>query len=171
LLQRKEGKFTGWIGYTLSWTNRTFPTINFGKTFPYKYDRRHDISFVLSYKINEKIDFSGTWVYASGNAITLAIANYQGFVYNNNYPMLTNTLQYYGGRNNFRMPAYHRADIGFNFHSSNKWGSGTWNISVYNLYNRWNPFFIFYTNEGGKEVAKQVTLFPLIPSVSYGFKF
>lgn len=171
LLQRKEGKFTGWIGYTLSWTNRTFPTINFGRTFPYKYDRRHDISFVLSYKINEKIDFSGTWVYASGNAITLAIANYQGFVYNNNYPTLTNTLQYYGGRNNFRMPAYHRADIGFNFHTSNKWGSGTWNISVYNLYNRWNPFFIFYTNEGGKEVAKQVTLFPLIPSVSYGFKF
>jgi len=168
LVQRKEGRLTGWIGYTLSWTNRTFPTINFGKTFPYKYDKRHDISFVISYKLNDNIDLSGTWVYSSGAAVTLATAKYLALQDGAYQSML---IDYYSGRNSFRMPAYHRADIGVNFYRKKKWGTGVWNVSVYNLYNRWNPYFIFYTSEDGKEVAKQVSLFPIIPSLSYAFKF
>lgn len=174
LFQRKEGAYTGWVGYTLSWTDRTFPTINFGKTFPYKYDKRHDVSFVLSYKINSKLDVSGTWVYSSGTAITLAVAQYNAF---GEYHDVTQNggfnqpIDFYGGRNNFRMPSYHRADIGLNYRIVKKWGESVWNVSIYNLYNRWNPYFIFYANENGRDVAKQVSLFPIIPSVSYGFKF
>lgn len=172
-LQRKKGQLTGWIGYTLSWTNRQFPNINFGKIYPYKYDRRHDFEIVASYKINDHIDVSATWVYGTGNAITLPVAEYEPaaesqFYYSN--------VQYYGDKNSYRMPAYHRMDVGANFtkekHIGKRKYERTWNVSVYNLYNRKNPYYVYIGHDkSGNKVGKRVSLFPIIPSVSYNFKF
>ncbi len=184
-LQKKKGKFTGWIGYTLSWSKRQFPNINEGRVYPYKYDRRHDMSVVLSYKTKDGIDFAVTWVYGTGNSISLPIAEYPasgwspagnvnggGFMGQGYDPSYAGTIQYYGDKNSFRMAAYHRLDVGINFTKEKAWGTRTWSIGAYNAYNRKNPFFLYsgYTDTG-KKVFKQVTLFPIIPSISYSFKF
>jgi hypothetical protein len=169
-IQKKTGKFTGWIGYTISRTDRQFTQINDGNPFPYKYDRRHDISFVLSYNINEKVDISGTWVYGTGNALTLPIARY------NSLPMPGQwgyqwELEHFGDRNSFRMGAYHRMDLGMNFKRKTSWGERIFNISVYNAYNRRNPFFYEMRNDQRGRHVVQYSLFPLIPAISYNFKF
>ena len=169
-VQKKSGNATGWIGYTLSWTERQFPTINFGEKFPYKYDRRHDLSFVLNYKISDHIDISGTWVYGTGNAITLPIARYYAF--SDNGFNWYNEIQHYGSRNDFRMRSYHRMDLGVNFRKETRWGERTINLSVYNAYNRKNPFFYMLGHDQrGNRQMKQYSLFPIIPSISYNFKF
>ncbi|HET6243546.1 MAG: TonB-dependent receptor [Bacteroidetes bacterium] len=170
-VQKKTGRTTGWIGYTLSWTERQFPEINFGEKFPYKYDRRHDISFVLNYKITDNIDVSGTWVYGTGNAITLPIARYIAMPEYSSY-YYSSEIEHYESRNGFRMRAYHRMDLGVNFRKVKKWGERTINVSVYNAYNRKNPYFYAFSNdEGGNRVIKQYSLFPILPSISYNFKF
>lgn len=183
-LQKKVGRLTGWIGYTLSWTQMKFPELNGGKPFWARYDRRHDISIVGSYKIKKDINFAATWVYGTGNAVTIA----QGYVPGNNhqmsaYPILWspelqsyNNFIDYGTRNNFRMEAYHRLDVGLQFHKKRKKGIETWEISVYNAYNQANPFFYYGTNEVNNKGEvysrlKKVTLFPVIPSISWSFKF
>jgi len=168
-LQRKEGKLTGWIGYTLSWTNRKFPTINSGKTYPYKYDRRHDFELVLNYDINERINVAGTWVYGTGNAISMPLATYSPAEGVSPY----GDFNYYGDKNNVRMPAYHRLDLGVSFKKKKRWGERSWTIGVYNAYSRMNPFYIYVdTKEGSHErVIKQGSLFPILPSISYNFKF
>lgn len=168
-VQKKSGNTTGWVGYTLSWTNRQFTNLNFGEKYPYRYDRRHDVSITISHKVNEKIDLAGTWVFGTGNAVTLPIASYEAYVNNDYY---SNSVEYYQGQNGFRMAPYHRLDFGINFHKEKKWGQRTWNISVYNLYSRQNPFFLYFGyNNNSQKVLKQVSLFPIIPSVSYSFKF
>lgn len=170
-LQKKTGKTAGWIGYTLSWTNRQFENLNFGKVFPYKYDRRHDISVAITHTFSEKFNMGMVWVYGTGNAITLPIATYSiapTLGYNNYSP----SLQYYEARNSFRTPAYHRMDISFNFVKKKKWGERTWNLSVYNAYNRQNPFYLYFGNKpNGDKVLNQISLFPFIPAFSYIAKF
>lgn len=172
-IQKKQGKTTGWIGYTLSWTKRQFDNINFGKVFPFRYDRRHDISVAIVHRISKKVDLSGTWVYGTGNAVSLPLARYAGV--NAGYDLLypSSELYYYNERNGFRMAAYHRLDIGITLKKKTRWGQSNWNFSVYNAYNRKNPFFIYYGYDDvtGKREFKQVSLFPLLPSVSYQFKF
>jgi hypothetical protein len=188
LLQKKEGKLTGWIGYTLSWSQMQFDSLNSGKKFYARYDRRHDISVVAFYKINDHIDLTGTWVYGTGNAVTLPLSEYwaepndlireTSIYYSNNswYNMLyKQTVDEYGEKNNFRMRAYHRLDLGIQFHKKKKWGERIWELSVYNVYNRYNPFFYYHDIEirNGKNygVLRQVSLFPVIPSFTYSFKF
>lgn len=183
-LQKKKGKTTGWIGYTLSYSERKFENINFGKWYPYKYDRRHDISIVLAHKINERIDFGLTWVYGTGNSITFADARYPSIGVNGlnsslNIGNSQNEIEYFPSRNNLRMDAYHRLDFGVNFHKIKKWGKRTWSLGVYNAYSRKNPYYIYIDESTqlvnneivNNRVAKQVSLFPIIPSVSYKFKF
>lgn len=177
-LQKKRGKTSGWIGYTLSWTNRRFSSINFGEWYPYKYDRRHDISVVLSHKFNDAFDMGVTWVYGTGNAITFPQATYWP---HSEDGMYHDEIEYYGDRNSTRMAPYHRLDLGANFHKEKKNGIRTVTVGVYNAYNRKNPFFIYLGNdwrnygyEGASQsqsVARQVSLFPIIPSVTYNFKF
>lgn len=183
-LQKKVGPFTGWIGYTLSWTQMKFPELNGGKPFYARYDRRHDISVVGSYKIKKNINFAFTWVYGTGNAITIA----QGYVPGNNHQMSAYPIQWnpqlqsynnfidFGTRNNFRMEAYHRLDLGLQFQKQKRNGVQTWEISVYNAYNQANPFFYYggyQENTRGEtyQVLKKVTLFPVLPSISWSFKF
>ena len=171
-IQKKSGKTTGWIGYTLSWTYRQFDEINFGKAFPYKYDRRHDISVVVVHKLSDKWDLAGTWVYGTGNAISLPLAQYPVMgTWGGIYPWAS-ALYYYKDRNGFRMASYHRLDFGVTYHRETRWGQHSLNLSVYNAYNRKNPFFIYYGwDDNGDRAFNQVSLFPLLPSLSYNFNF
>ncbi len=167
--QKKKGKYTGWIGYTLSWTNRQFAKINDGKVYPYKYDRRHDISFVNLYKLSNKADIGVTWVYGTGNAISLPLQSYQALP----GTFLGNAdLQYYSSKNNYRMAPYHRLDISINRHKKKKWGRVTWSFGAYNVYGRKNPYFLYFRNDGnGRKSLMQVSLFSFVPMISYNFKF
>lgn len=171
LLQKYIGKTSGWIGYTLSWSQRQFDNISFGEKFPYKYDRRHDISIVVNHKINDNIDIGVTWVYGTGNAITLGLEKYVSYfdLENNNY---YEPIEYFEHRNNYRMPAYHRLDLGINMTKKLKWAERTWSFGAYNVYNRKNPFYLYFGYDSqNNRVLKQISLFPIIPSFRLSFKF
>jgi len=188
LIQRNIGKFTGWIGYTWSKTMRQFDrpgqVLNDGNPFPAKYDRRHDLSIVLNYKVTDNIDISATWVYCSGNAATLSLQEYaQAQESPSDYDAVdpegwAGYLSFHSERNNFRMPDYHRMDLSVNFHKQfQKWKhcSRTINISVYNLYNRNNPYIIYESHEQGygnyNGSLVQLSIFPILPSVAYTLKW
>lgn len=165
-VQRKRGRTTGLIGYTLSWTNRKFANLNFGNTFPYRYDRRHDLKGAIVHKLSKRIDLSADWVFGTGQAITLPVEKY---IDNNG-----NEIQVYQKRNGFRMAPYHRLDVAITFTKVKKHHTRNWIFSIYNVYNRRNPFYIYLGSENAapyKPVFKQVSLFPLLPSFSYQFKF
>jgi TonB dependent receptor-like, beta-barrel/CarboxypepD_reg-like domain/TonB-dependent Receptor Plug Domain len=170
-INKTKGRLTGWIGYTLSWTYRKFPGLNSGKKYFAKYDRRHDLSLVGIYELSKKWKLSGTFVYGSGNAATLPQRFY---IYDG---VLT---QEYSRINEYRLPSYSRLDLGAiytpNKHPERKLKS-EWVFSVYNAYNRKNPYFIYFDQDGSpyngtlKVQAKQVSIFPIIPSVTWNFKF
>ncbi len=167
-LKKATGKLNGWIGYTLAWTNRQFPDINDGKRFSAKYDRRHDLSIVLMYEPNKKWRMAATFVYGTGQTTTLPIGRYfvNGQIVNQ-----------YGERNSYRMQPYHRMDISATYIFPKTKFYSDITISVYNVYNRMNPYFIYYdvdgdVNSGNLEVqAKQSSLFPVLPSLTWNFKF
>lgn len=171
LLQKKTGKVSGWIGYTLSWTNRQFDDLNFGKWYPYKYDRRHDISIVGVYQISKNFNFSTTWVYNTGAAITLPESEYSSYTPGHSGGYYSE-VQHYSERNGYRMRDYHRLDLGFSTIKMKRNGERSWSLGVYNLYNRRNPFYmdLSYDRQGNKKFI-QYSLFPAIPYVRYGFKF
>lgn len=166
--KKATGKLNGWIGYTLSWTNRVFEDINDGEVFPAKYDRRHDLSVVVIYEINKKWRIAGTFVYGSGQNTTLPIGRYfiEGDVVNQ-----------YGDRNDYQMAPYHRMDISATYVFVKRKHYSDITMSVYNLYNRQNPYFIFYDVDGNVSSgnlsvqAKQASLFPILPSITWNFKF
>ncbi len=170
LFQKKSGRTTGWVGYTFSRTTRQFPNLNNGEPFTYKYDRTHDISIIWIYNFNEHVNISTTWIFGTGNAFTLATGTYN-IITDDGYE----EVHIYDGINTFRMKPYHRLDFGINFHKQKKWGERTWNISIYNVYNSQNPYYYFYKIVAiyGYTQRKlyQQSLFPIIPSVSYSFKF
>ncbi len=171
LIQKKSGRTTGWLGYTLAWSNRQFTDLNQGRTYPYKYDRRHDLSLVVMHNFTPGLRLSGTFVYGTGNAITLARGRYT----------LGEFQQYqdYGSRNSFRMPAYHRIDLDLSFTRQRSWGEVVNSISLYNAYSRRNPYYMYFDAgyqdfDGTVQRApayKLVSLFPIIPSISKSFKF
>lgn len=168
-VKKAKGKLTGWIGYTLARTTRQFPNLNFGEQFDAKYDRRHDVSLIASYDFTDRLNASFVWVYSTGNALTLPTARY---VYEGNL------ISEYGQRNSFRMAPYHRADLSITYKGKKrKKYQGSWNLSIYNLYSRQNPFFIYFDDDGSftdgtfRVVAKQVSLFPILPSITYNFSF
>ncbi|MEM0998388.1 MAG: TonB-dependent receptor [Bacteroidota bacterium] len=174
LLERKLGKTTGWIGYTLSWTNRQFDDLNFGEVFPYRYDRRHDIGIAITHKFNEKVDIGLVWVYGTGNAVTLGQERYLGLT-DLSGPSIFDGLdevENIGSRNNYRIPSYHRLDLGVNLHKQLRKYKRTWSFGLYNAYSRQNPFFLYFAfNQSNERRLYQLALFPVIPSVSYSFKF
>lgn len=172
-IAKRKGKFHGWIGYTLSKTTRTFPDINDGEEFYAKYDRRHDFEVIANYSLNSRWTFSAVFVYATGNTATMPV---------DFYLIEGNVVTEYGKRNSYRMPDYHRMDL-----------SATWNLkplkvqsmavenslvfSIYNLYNRLNPYFIYIDYDGDAldgdltAHAKLVSVFPILPSVTWNFRF
>ncbi|WP_083470410.1 TonB-dependent receptor [Rufibacter tibetensis] len=174
-VEKKEGKTTGWIGYTLSWTNRTFPDINEGRTFPTRFDRRHDLSIVGIQEVSRRISATATFVYGTGNAYSLPV---QRFIFQDVPGEDYTVIPVYPDRNSFRLAAYHRLDLGLVYKLRPKRGSADLTFSVYNAYNRRNPYFVYFETLKNEEsnqitgfVAKQVSLFPVIPSITYNFKF
>jgi hypothetical protein len=179
-VQRRFGRFTGWTGYTLSWTQLQFDEVNNGEKFFARYDRRHDFSVVGVYQLSQALTLSGTWVYGTGSALTMPTAVYPVYVHypqfeQSNYPTWVTS---YGGKNQFRMEAYHRADISMQYKKQLKRIERTWEFSLYNLYNRKNPYFYYLSTEyygtdmsQSETVLKRVSIFPLIPSISLNLKF
>lgn len=168
-VKKNVGKFHGWLGYTLAWTSRNFPDINNGETFFAKFDRRHDFSAVLMYDINKKWKLSATFIYGSGQNTTIA---------ENRYIINGELNAVYGPRNGYRLPAYHRLDLGVNYLlKDNEKRYSDLSFSIYNLYSRRNPYFIyddinFNGDEGSITVqAKQVSLFPILPTITWNFKY
>ncbi|MCK7540984.1 MAG: TonB-dependent receptor [Marinilabiliales bacterium] len=121
MIEKNYGKLTGWIGYTLSWTERQFENLNFGRVFPAKYDRRHDISVALTHTFSERVDAGLVWVFGTGNAATLGIMEYPPEDFMNSEYYYYNVTEY-PGRNNYRTPSYHRLDLGVNLHKQKKRG-------------------------------------------------
>lgn len=182
-IQKKYGKWNGWIGYTLSWTKLQFDELNFGKEFFARYDRRHDISLVGIYKVNEGLTLSATWIYGTGQAITLPLST---FAAEQETPTFNNGVDYinsgvliaqdYGERNGFRMRSFHRLDIGAQWHKKLKRCERTFELGFYNLYNRKNPFYYYidstYDSNGiVKNTLKQMSLFPILPSFTWTYKW
>ena len=182
-LQKKKGNTTGWIGYTLSWNNRTFDEINGGKTFPFRYDRRHDISVVVSHQFTKRISASAAWVYGTGNAISLPVTKYQTqqtwATGDPNQPFVfwNDEVELLGDKNAFRMSDYHRLDLSIEFFKKMKKHERRWIFSVYNAYWNKNPYYIIsdtqidQTTGESKDVLKEISILPIIPSFSYSFKF
>ncbi|MET0300418.1 MAG: TonB-dependent receptor [Flavitalea sp.] len=177
LLQKKQGRLTGWIGYTLSRTERKFAEMNNGKPFPYRYDRTHDLSVVASYRINKHWEGSAVFVYGTGNAITLPTGRftfYTGFNMKDQHYIFT-TINQYDKVNDYRMEAHHRLDLAFTYTrrpDKTKGLRSSWNFSIYNVYNRANPYFIYLDLERNEKQiqGKKVYLFPVLPSVTWNFK-
>lgn len=178
MLRKNTGKTTGWLAYTWSNSWRQFNGISFDRKFPYKYDRRHAINLVVMHKFNERIDISSTWVFATGMVMSLSTEKYiSNFALEaNNLKELSKPhIQKYEQRNNYRMPNYHRMDVGVNFHKEKKWGIRTWSFGVYNVYYRQNAFWIHWANSlpyaDTEKALIQESLFGIIPYFSYRFKF
>jgi outer membrane receptor for ferrienterochelin and colicin len=179
-VQRKEGQLTGWIGYTLSWNNRQFDDINSGIKYPFKYDRRHDFKAVGSYKFSDKFTFTASWVYGTGNSITLYTNSFslptinaqrRGFDFQGTQYAVSSA----GERNAFRMPAYHRLDVSFEWTKKKRLFTRIWTVGAYNAYSRANPYALYQDTQAvnGRDVPvyRQFSILPIVPSVSYGFKF
>lgn len=166
-VKKAKGKFTGWVGYTLSYTWRKFPELNNGVKFPAKYDRRHDLSVVLQWDVTKKLNLSTVFVYGTGNTTTLPIGRYfiGGQIVNE-----------YGDRNGYRLVPYHRWDVSLTYVIKDKKWYSDIAVSIYNVYSRKNPYFIYYSvdgsaSQGNLDVkAKQVSLFPILPSITWNFK-
>ena len=179
-LNKTKGRFTGWLGYTLSWTWRRFKDLNDGEKYPARFDRRNDMSVVANYEYNKKWKFGAVFVYGTGNATSLPERFY---VING---VLT---QEFSKINQYRLPAYHRLDLAATYTPTpHKVASGKrkgqdpkiksyWVFSIYNVYCRLNPYFIYFDQTGSpyngtlKVEARQVSLFPILPAVTWNFRF
>jgi hypothetical protein len=176
LVQKKEGQLTGWIGYTLSKNERHFKQLNMGKSFPFIYDQRHNFSFVCNYKISDRFSISGTWVFNTGNSITLPSGKYElyNFNYSNSYygdRTVYNDVHIYTEKNGYRMPNYHRLDFGLNFTKAKLYGISNWSIGIYNAYNRQNAYYLYFKTEDGTTKLYQQSLFPIILNFGYSYSY
>lgn len=178
-VNRTQGRFTGWLAYTLAWNTRRFAAINNGKQYTAPFDRRHNIALTGVYQLSPKISVSANWIFQSGSPVTVPVAVRQDF--ERGFPVFI-----YGERNNFRMPAYHRLDVAFTFrHETRKGKQATWAVGVYNLYNRVNPFYVdvqrrlIWQNQadfggpitGSDNWLRMGGFLPVLPFVTYSKKF
>lgn len=168
-IKKVKGKITGWIGYTLSKSNRNFSQINEGVAFPFKYDRRHDLSLVSNYNVNSRWKVSAAFTFATGNTFTMPVSR---------YTIGGNIVNEYGPFNGSRMPAYHRLDLAasYKIRSSHRVQS-EFSFSVYNLYNRQNPMYTYFMANGDLDKLrvsiepKSVALLPVLPAINYKILF
>ena len=179
-IEKTTGKTTGWLGYTLAKSDRLFPSINHGQRFPYRYDRRHSVNLVVNHRFNEKFDISLAWNFASGGVTTLP----ERRIVASSPAGEPRYVDLVSSRNNFRLPASHTLNLGFNFHRRHTRGESIWNLSVYNVYNHMNPTLVQkennesvisrYQADGPAEWQlihevriKKITLLPIFPSIGY----
>ena len=192
MFQKKTGRITGWAAYTLSWVIHQFEDINYGKRFFPKYDSRHNIVLFCNFRITEKINISANWMYSTGSAMTVPQAYYYANVATGSEIRTTvlpnnvtnaliteqiNRVAYTGSVNSFRGEAYHRLDISVQFHKKKKKLERYWEFGLFNAYNRKNPYYYYleasndFVNQGQRIDLKKKSLFPILPSISYNFKF
>ncbi|HRI61909.1 MAG TPA: TonB-dependent receptor, partial [Saprospiraceae bacterium] len=167
-------RLTGWVSYTWSKTTQTFPDLNFGHPFPFTYDRRHNLSVVGIFELNKKWSLSADFVFNTGSAFTIASGRVPVF----NDGSLYDGIYYdFTSRNNYRLGDYHRLDVSATRHKTKTWWGHKveteWVFGAYNLYSRRNPYFVYLTTDPNtrQPQAKQVSLLPIVPSVSWNFKF
>ena len=185
---KESGRWTGSLAYTLSKITRTFPDINFGEPFPYKYDRRHDLSLTANWQVEDHISLGAIWVLTSGINLTTQDHSYynpmdlmeidpgeEELSEGNNYS--NDIIRNFGERNGYKLPVYHRLDLGVNFEKQKERVLRTWSFGAYNIYNRKNPFYV-YTSEGwfnGSDIKEkrvfQVTMLPMLPYLRYSIRF
>ena len=178
LIRKLKGKWTGWLAYTYARSMRRFSfPVNDGKWYPFVYDRPHSLNVVFQYPVKKNVNFSASWTFGSGYPVTLPIGYYStqfsdhtlGFGFGRNYIYTT--------KNGYRMRPYHRLDLSLQMTKKKKYGQRTWTISVYNAYNRQNPFYYYMDGEYNEQTRKysygiyQMSLFPILPSVSYSYRF
>ena len=204
LLRKDLGRWRGWLGYTWAKTDRQFDAINQGRRYPFRYDRRHEVSLVLRYALTDRLELNLNWVYATGNALTMPQAVYASNLYpeqtgfmlfraRNTFLNLFDPTRYvgrtgrrqeveifdYGDRNSSRMPNYHRLDLGLTWRKPHPKGDRIWRFSLYNAYNRINPYYIRFGQVGvpGEDFLvvqgrfEKVGLLPILPALSYQFNF
>lgn len=192
MFEKRKGDFTGWVAYTLSKNLRQFQGINNNIPFEYVYDKPHDFSLVANYRLSKQVTLSATWDYSSGRRVTLGTAAYEnnvvmtsidrsnlGNFYYESDKYLKQFVEFgneiatiYGTKNNFRLPDYHKLNVSFQFTKQKKRGVRTWILGVQNVYNRMNAYNVFYTtNADGTFELNKITLFPIMPNISYRFKF
>lgn len=178
MAQKTIGKTTGWLSYSLSKSDRKFSKdgINEGKRFPYRYDRRHSLNLTLSHKFSEKIDVGAAWVFYTGGVTTIGEEQTLIIRPDGTAGWGNSEADYIKERNNYRMPASHYLNVGINFNKKTKRGVRIWNFGLYNTYNAMNPTFIYkdakWTDDGDtKTIIKKITVLPIIPSVSYTYKW
>ncbi len=175
--RKRAGRLTGWVSYTLSWNYRQFDSLNLGQPFFFRYDRRHDLSLVLVYRFNKRWSFSSVFIYGTGNAITLpsGLVTLPGFFGNqrgSNPPIFD-----YSGKNGFRMPDYSRLDLGLRYTKEGPKVKQGVHIDIFNALNRRNPFYLYLATEydtranANRIVGRQLSLLPMIPTVTYVFDF
>lgn len=172
LIKKLNGKFNGWFGYTYSRTMNKFDSnfneelINGGDYFPSNYDKPHDLSLVVNYKLTNRFSVSTNFIYQTGRPVTYPVGNY---TYNGNEFVL------YSDRNRFRIPDYYRLDLSFNLegnHKIKKFAHSFWNFSIYNVLGRNNPYSVFFVNEDGNIKSYKSSIFSIpVPTISYNFKF
>lgn len=178
-IQKTIGKTTGWLGYTLAKSDRIFSNglINNGERYPYRYDRRHNISLVVNQRLGKKWDLSAVWTFATGGTTTIPERESIVMLPDGTFTQ----IDYAPHRNNYRLPPSHRLNIGVNYHKRLRRGESIWNFGVYNAYNRLNPNFVYYKADTKgdsksslytrKAKLKSVTILPIIPSFSYTYNF
>ncbi|GAB5400202.1 MAG: carboxypeptidase-like regulatory domain-containing protein [Aureisphaera sp.] len=172
LLRKRKGSLNGWLSYTYSRSEQKFDsrfseeTINNGDYFPSNFDKPHDISLVANYKLTKRFSLSANFVYQTGRPVTVPVGNF--FINNSEFVL-------YSERNKFRIPDYYRFDISFNVegnHKNKKLAHSFWNISIYNVLGRNNPYSVFFVTEEGQVKALQSSIFSIpVPTITYNFKF
>lgn len=177
LVLKTQGRLTGWVGYTLARHRRRFATIDQNRWYDATFDRRHVFSLTGQYAVSDKVSASATWVYQSGQPTTIPVALQENIGQEATaYPLLI-----YGDRNNFRMPAYHRLDLGVTVrHTTRKRRDAQWSFGVYNAYNRYNPFFLDFNRDLIFDSSLQIVgfdykvvrkaVFPVLPYLSYNLQ-
>ena len=183
-VRKSTGRITGWIGYSLTKTRRKFPALNDGRTFPFRFDRLHDVSVAASWLLSQSIGLSAVWVYGTGQAVWLPVGHFYGFQhdpggsFNVFEPEKSRLLTAFGDRNSVRMRAYHRLDLSMQVKRDRRWAYRTFSFGVYNAYSRRNPFLLYTKNpsdENGNAlnylIFQQVSAFPVIPFANYRLEF
>jgi hypothetical protein len=175
----KNNKFDLLLSYTLAWSNRIFPDLNLGRQFPYRYDRRHEINLTAVYQWKPNITINSNWVLQSGNAVSFPTTTYSSASnalrwrsYEYNQFSTLNQLQWYSGRNNIRLPIYHRLDIGIDISKQKIKTVRIWRMGIYNIYFRRNPFSYYQVSGYVNKLAlRGLSLLPFVPYFDYVIKF
>ena len=173
-VRKNTGRLTGWVSYTLSKTMQKFPNLNRGAAFPATYDKRHNLSVVGDYKLSEHWSVAGDWVFTTGGAFTLPTGR---LAIQDGATLFDGIYLDYTGRNNYRYADYHRLDVNFIYKKTKTWWKRQteieWNFGAYNVYSRLNPYFVYLAIDQitDKPTATQVSLLPIVPNVSWNFKF